>query len=134
MISGKVILFMVLSMVSFLISQPLEARAQNRDEIILTGPILSIWKGSGLSPGPQRPAADLFLLVDEVLDSPAGKGRYRLVDKDHRLLKTIMARATGVGVTLYVSTVIPGLIVGIIDFDGKEVRAELTPASQASQP
>ena len=102
-----------------------EATAQDLTEIVIKSPVLAIWKDEGGPVALDVPGAKLFCSTGVELTEPHGQRRFCLEDKNQILLKTIISQATGIEETFYVSTIIPGLIIGMKNFEGQDVRADL---------
>lgn len=109
-------------MVAFLMGMQQSPCRAEENEITLTGPLLALWKDPGCPLAFNLPSASLYCAVDEPVASADGSRRFRLLDKDQTLRKTLLRYAHGAEITVYVSTLVPNLVVGVKGFDGKDVR------------
>lgn len=92
---------------------------------VLHEPILSVWKDSNAPICVAVPSGQLVYQPGVKLISPLDGQTYVMTDKNDSLGKTILHCATGAEVTIRVSTIVPGLIMGMVDFEGNLVEAEL---------
>ena len=91
---------------------------------VLNEAILAIWKDSNNPLCVAVPSGQLIYQSGVKLVSPVDGRTYILTDEKDALAKTIFHCATGIAVTIHVSTIVPGLIVGMVDFEGDSVQVD----------